>query len=70
MSCQAIPELSLVIGSLRSYDGNCNENVTLKLNFALRKVFLRLFHVGHIVQNKQSALSLAWHECFSCKDKE
>ena len=23
------------IGNLRSYDGNCNENVTLKLNFAL-----------------------------------
>ena len=23
------------IGSLRSYDGNCNENVTLKFNFAL-----------------------------------
>ena len=25
--------------SLRSYDGNCNENVTLKLNFALSSVF-------------------------------
>ena len=23
------------LGNLRSYDGNCNENVTLKLNFAL-----------------------------------
>jgi len=23
------------IGSLRSYDGNCKENVSLKLNFAL-----------------------------------
>ena len=28
-----------LLGSLRSYDGNCNENVTLKLNFALSKVF-------------------------------
>ena len=27
------------IGSLRSYDGNCKENVTLKLNFALSEVF-------------------------------
>ena len=27
------------IGNLGSYDGNCNENVTLKLNFALSKVF-------------------------------
>jgi len=25
----------LTLGSLRSYDGNCKENVTLKLNFAL-----------------------------------
>ena len=25
----------VIIGSLRSYDGNCKENVTLKLNFAL-----------------------------------
>ena len=24
-----------LLGNLRSYDGNCNENVTLKLNFAL-----------------------------------
>ena len=24
-----------IIGNLRSYDGNCNENATLKLNFAL-----------------------------------
>ena len=24
-----------VLGSLRSYDGNCKENVSLKLNFAL-----------------------------------
>ena len=30
---------SEILGSLRSYDGNCNENVTLKLNFALSKVF-------------------------------
>ena len=27
------------IGNLRSYDGNCNENVTLKLNFRLSYVF-------------------------------
>ena len=25
--------------ALRSYDGNCNKNDTLKLNFALSKVF-------------------------------
>ena len=27
--------VSVVIGNLRSYDGNCNEDATLKLNFAL-----------------------------------
>ena len=31
--------VSSLIGSLRSYDGNWNKNFTLKLNFALRKVF-------------------------------
>ena len=52
------PLVRLVIGHLRSYDGNCNENVTLKLNFALS--VLRLFHVDHFVQNRRTALSLAW----------
>ena len=31
---------------------------------------LRLFHVDHIVQNRRSALSLTWHEWFSCKGRE
>ena len=29
------PVTQMIIGSLRSYDGNYKENVTLKLNFAL-----------------------------------
>ena len=33
----------LVLGNLRSYDGNCNENATLKLNFALSQVFCDYF---------------------------
>ena len=57
------------IGSLRSYDGNCNKNVTLNLNFALG-CLLRLFHVGRVVQNRRSALSLAWHKWFSGKGKD
>ena len=28
---------------------------------------LRLFYVNHVVQNRRSALSLAWHEWFSAK---
>ena len=58
----------VIVGNLRSYDGNCNENVTLKLKFALS--LLRLFHVNHFVQNRRTALSLAWYEWFSCKGKE
>ena len=39
---------------LRSYDGNCNEHVTLKLNFALSQVFcdysmlVRLYKIGGV----------------------
>ena len=59
------------ITSLRSYDGNCTENVTLKLNFALSwQSVLRLFHFHHVVQNRRSALSLAGHSWFSRKGKE
>ena len=49
------------IGSLRSYDGFCNENVTYN------RTVLPLFHVGHVVQNRRSVLSLAWHEWFSSR---
>ena len=31
---------------------------------------LRLFYVGNVLQNRRSALSLAWHEWFPCKGKE
>ena len=59
---------TLSIGSLRSYDCNCKENVWKKLNFALS--LLRLFHVDQVLQNRWSALSRVWHEWFSCKGKE
>ena len=42
------------IGRLRSYDGNCNENITLKLNFALSYVFcdysmlITLYKIGGV----------------------
>ena len=42
------------LGSLRSYDGNCNENVTLKLKFALSQVFydylvlITLYKIGEL----------------------
>ena len=31
---------------------------------------LRLFRVGHVLQNRQSVLLLDWHNWFSRRDKE
>ena len=42
----------------------------IQIELCVRVSALRLFQVGHVVQNKRSALSLGWHECFSCKGKE
>ena len=42
------------VGSLRSYDGNCKENVWLKLNFALSQVscdysmLITLYRIGGV----------------------
>ena len=33
-------------------------------------VKLTVFWLFHVVQNRRSALSLAWDKCFSCNDKE
>ena len=44
-----------IIGNLRSYDGNCKENVTLKLNFALSLVscdysmLIMLYKIGELL---------------------
>ena len=46
--------LTSLIGNLRSYNGNCKENVTLKLNFAWSKVFgdysmfITLYKIGEV----------------------
>ena len=43
-----------ILGSLRSYDGNCKENVTFKLNFALSRVsydysmLITLYKIGGV----------------------
>ena len=38
-SHQIISVEIVIVGNLRSYDGNCNENVTFKLNFAVVNSF-------------------------------
>ena len=42
--------------------------VTIEL--CVRLSVLRLFHLGHVVQNRPSALLVAWHEWFSRKGKD
>ena len=44
---------SYTLGSLRSYDGRCTENDTLKYNFSLGEVFLRIFHVCHVIRTRR-----------------
>ena len=54
--CQVsmIAEICKTVGNLRSYDGNCKENVTLKLNFALSQVscdysmLIKLYKIGEV----------------------
>ena len=41
----------------------------LKIELCVKLSLLRLFHVGHLVQNRRSALLLAWYEWFSWKAK-
>ena len=42
----------------------------IKIELCVKLSLLRLFHVDHVVQNRRSAISLVWHEWFSCKCKE
>ena len=42
----------------------------IKIELCAKLSLLRLFHVNHVVQNRRSAFSLAWHEWFSCKGKK
>ena len=42
----------------------------VKIELCVNLSLLRLLHVDHVVQNGQTALSLAWYEWFSCKGKK
>ena len=42
----------------------------IKFKLCVKLSLLRLCHVDHVVQNRRSALSLAWYEWISCKGKE
>ena len=58
------------LGISRSFDNNCNEKVPFKIELCVTLSLLRLLHVGHVLQNRRSALSHALHEWFSCKGKD
>ena len=58
----------LVVGSLPRRPLQWKRLIKIELCFWLSVV--RWSQVGHVVQNRQSALSLAWHEWFSCKGEE
>ena len=64
------PRGNFSLGNLRSYDSNCNEKSPFKIELCVKLSLLRLFHVGHVLQNRRSALSHALHELFSCKGKD
>ena len=42
----------------------------IKIELCVKLSLLRLFHVDHVVQNRRTALSLAWYKWFSCEGKE
>ena len=58
----------LVVGSLPRRPLQWKRLIKIELCVWLSVV--QLSQVGHVVQNRQSALSLAWHEWFSCKGEE
>ena len=41
----------------------------IKIELCVKLSLLRLFHVDHVVQNRRTALTLAWYEWFSWKAK-
>ena len=42
----------------------------IEIELCAKLGLLQLLHVDQVVQNRRTALSLAWYEWFSCKGKE
>ena len=42
----------------------------IKVDLCVKLGLLQIFHVGRIVKDRRSVISLAWHNGFSCKGKE
>ena len=67
---RAVNSLGAVIREFKKLRRQLQRERRIKIELCVKLRLLRLFHVGHVVQNRRSALSLAWHEWFSCKGKE
>ena len=57
-----------LIENLRRRQLRRNRHIKIELSVKLN--LLGLFHVDHVVQNKRTAVSLAWYTWFSCKGKD
>ena len=57
-------------GEFKKLRRQLQRNCDIKIELCVKLSLLRLFHVDHVVQNRRSALSLAWYEWFSCKGKD
>ena len=74
ISRRFIPFYSSEIGScfppFNSNNRECKKlRRHIKIELSVKLSLLGLFHVDHVVQNRRTALSLAWYEWFSCKGK-
>ena len=59
-----------VIGEFKKLRRQLQRKRHIKIELCVKLSLLRKFHVNHFVQNRRTALSLAWYERFSCKGKE
>ena len=59
-----------VVSHLKKLRRELQRKRRIKIELCVKLSLLRLFHVDHVVQNRRTALSLAWYEWFSCKGKE
>ena len=67
VSCKLSTSNTVFIRELEKLRRQLQGKRLIKIELCVKLSLLRLFHVD---QNRRSALSLAWHEWFSCKGKE
>ena len=66
---ESLSSASPVIWGFKKLRRPLKRRSRIKVELCVKLSVLQLFHVGHVVQNRPSALSLACDECFSCIGK-